>query len=1463
MIKGNGSSFPEKREGSMEMGRIKRGLVILTLMMGVVLQAETPTRENVTRLYVATFNRAPDAAGLAYWVKDSGLQLEQIAQSFFEQPETKRKYPPGTPAKTFIETVYRNLFNRDPDPSGRNYWEKELQSGRIAKPVFILAVINGAQDTAAGRDKTILENKKEVGLYFSFYGYNDTDFAQSIMKSVGETHNTVEDAEKTLYVRSGTSTKDVCVIDFLYNDGSDVTFCYPGIEKDICSMLGDRDEESRWYGFSVKNDCLGLGYPPESKSENDGAVYYYMDGLFKGVDEPSPLPAKDPDAIILSLVTEMGDVVFRDTLVPKRPGKVRLTALPNANVKVEVQTASGRRSITPTEISTDDYTVSFKVPADIVEGNLSIEGDGFHSTSLPYAVKELQSPYLTGISPDTSEVGEAVTLSGKYLPNGRATVVFQGQSGDLNRSVTVADNRVSFAVPQGAASGSVYIQIGEKESNRLYLSVKRSVKAHVEPDAALKIDANELSFVVGLEEFPLDADYNVTLPAENGRMQYLNALVTQEGGESAVLYSAVLLPDAKSVTLDANSTAVAWIFIGMGAGVTTPKDQLKALYKRVASNEEVQEFANYLAALQRDDFDAWVALNDETLKSKFQEALKSVIQASSAPTANAIQARGLENPNAVLITQDPQNDNIYVNDYRYPRLGMGEKLNDGTVYVVNDTRLYLCIEARDKKKGDIVNGYKRMASALDKSKSLIGPKGWAITEISSTAKLDLKGTDSQIRIVTGGSLGKTEYAGLAKGLRARTFLEGAIVPPLNSLVSFTVGKVIDKGFNGKSLGKRVVTALSDIYGTSFWTDFLEKVSADRLTSTGDYVKQFITDPVTQEINDCFLHNFDLTKGKCEQVVKGVLELAGVGDMTDAGKKFMAMLAKNAAKKVFKKGLKTVPYYGQIIAVSEWVYDSIGYIADTGTATETLWDIHYYPKEINVDVDFPLEVADVAPTCVAIDPSKVTQAFVVKGEGLAGSGATAPEVSIGSGDDKNRATDITTADDGTDLVAAFSVDDLMAEGSRSSFMFINHLGQHIMYEKPIRMVSTEDEKVYFDSIIPERAMLGQTVTLKGCGWVPLNDVKVYFNSTEDKEIEAQIVSKTIDTIKVKVPQNAQSGLVYVKAGQKKTYGRYFEVIPFGIFSMDEEALEDGTRFTLSGQGLANVAHVYFTDHTGNRIEGTFDNANDSSMHVKTPDGLEVGPVTVQVELSDGMQSNRLTVKKVPKEPVANPTSGVIGDGLTVSLSQEEGADIYYSLDAGTERKYSAPVKLSLDDLTNTDLTLYAFARKTVDGVNYDSDKAEFYYYPCEEDKELKDGECVEKDTNNTLTSCPMTYDASLDKDDYNSYKINVIDANSYTECDYYESGQLKEEMSVTDGELNGLDKQYYESGQLLSEDPYTNGFENGIEKQYYESGQLAYEKPFVHGVLTGTIKVYTESGCLSQESYYENGNEISNRYYSCD
>ena len=99
---------------------------------------------------------------------DAGLTLQNIATSFSEQIESRSIYPffetPSVAnATVFIVQVYANLFNRAPDAAGQAYWVNELTSGSQPVGQIILSIISGATDSAAGNDRTTVLNKIDVG----------------------------------------------------------------------------------------------------------------------------------------------------------------------------------------------------------------------------------------------------------------------------------------------------------------------------------------------------------------------------------------------------------------------------------------------------------------------------------------------------------------------------------------------------------------------------------------------------------------------------------------------------------------------------------------------------------------------------------------------------------------------------------------------------------------------------------------------------------------------------------------------------------------------------------------------------------------------------------------------------------------------------------------------------------------------------------------------------------------------------------------------------------------------------------------------------------------------------------------------------------------------------------------------------------------------------------------------------
>lgn len=86
--------------------------------------------EPVARVYLATFNRAPDASGLAHWVGAyrEGVALDEIVQGFMSSAEYQTIYG-QTSNIEFITLMYQNALNRVPEQTGVQFWTSLLDSG--------------------------------------------------------------------------------------------------------------------------------------------------------------------------------------------------------------------------------------------------------------------------------------------------------------------------------------------------------------------------------------------------------------------------------------------------------------------------------------------------------------------------------------------------------------------------------------------------------------------------------------------------------------------------------------------------------------------------------------------------------------------------------------------------------------------------------------------------------------------------------------------------------------------------------------------------------------------------------------------------------------------------------------------------------------------------------------------------------------------------------------------------------------------------------------------------------------------------------------------------------------------------------------------------------------------------------------------------------------------------------------
>ncbi|SMO88008.1 protein of unknown function [Thalassovita litoralis] len=167
----------------------------LDIFSGVGNLSEEDLREFV-EVYIAYFNRAPDAEGLFFYgtAFANGTSLEACAATFLNSVEYQSTYPPGLSNHEFAEAVYNNVLGRIPDPLGFAFWVNVLDTSARSRDVFILEVLAGAKAPAPAdatiefiaqktADLAYLSNKTDIGLYFATTkGMSNVSNANEVMQ---------------------------------------------------------------------------------------------------------------------------------------------------------------------------------------------------------------------------------------------------------------------------------------------------------------------------------------------------------------------------------------------------------------------------------------------------------------------------------------------------------------------------------------------------------------------------------------------------------------------------------------------------------------------------------------------------------------------------------------------------------------------------------------------------------------------------------------------------------------------------------------------------------------------------------------------------------------------------------------------------------------------------------------------------------------------------------------------------------------------------------------------------------------------------------------------------------------------------------------------------------------------------------------------------------------------------------
>lgn len=136
--------------------------------------------KTLIELYVAFFNRIPEADGLGFWIDrfQAGQSVDQISEDFYNaaiQYPSLTGYAVSMSPSEFVRIIYKNVLGRSGDTAPPDedvqFWAGRITSGAASRGTLIRSMLDSAHsfqnDPTWGWVPALLNNKYTVGHYFA------------------------------------------------------------------------------------------------------------------------------------------------------------------------------------------------------------------------------------------------------------------------------------------------------------------------------------------------------------------------------------------------------------------------------------------------------------------------------------------------------------------------------------------------------------------------------------------------------------------------------------------------------------------------------------------------------------------------------------------------------------------------------------------------------------------------------------------------------------------------------------------------------------------------------------------------------------------------------------------------------------------------------------------------------------------------------------------------------------------------------------------------------------------------------------------------------------------------------------------------------------------------------------------------------------------------------------------------
>lgn len=231
----------------------------------------TKNQEIVAEYYIASLGRSPDDDGLNYWANklDSNeMSVTQVRDMFLDRsiPEVANRFPLGQDSLTTVSNIYQNVFGREGEKDGLQYWASRLDGSinnfePLGENELISIMIDTAKAPENYLDGEYLQNKLDI-VEENYKGSNSKEQNNQVNYSI---------LNGSLLNNSNT---DIIIEDFgfdangtLSEDGESYIFDIKGsIEEGFDALIN-----------GVRESIAGFDFPDQIISKDES--FYFNDFL--------------------------------------------------------------------------------------------------------------------------------------------------------------------------------------------------------------------------------------------------------------------------------------------------------------------------------------------------------------------------------------------------------------------------------------------------------------------------------------------------------------------------------------------------------------------------------------------------------------------------------------------------------------------------------------------------------------------------------------------------------------------------------------------------------------------------------------------------------------------------------------------------------------------------------------------------------------------------------------------------------------------------------------------------------------------------------------------------------------------------------------------------------------------------------------------------------------------------------